>query len=58
VEPKYNDILIALADAINDLPMPCQEQRAGAATGTHLIPWPEGKGEVWQSTFVSSNLLH
>ena len=26
-------IFIALADAINDLPMPCHEQRTGAATG-------------------------
>jgi len=37
VEPKYNDILIALADATNDLSMHCQEQRAGAAPGTHLV---------------------
>ena len=29
----YEDILTALADAANDLSMPCHEQRTGAATG-------------------------
>ena len=28
----YQDILTAITDATNDLPMPCHEQRTGAAT--------------------------
>jgi len=29
----YEDILTALADATNDLSMPCHEQRTGPSTG-------------------------
>jgi len=34
----YQDILIAVANVINDLSVPCHEQRTGAATDWGLPP--------------------